>query len=863
MKDILKKINISVILDFLMLVMLLIQDIDYLRLFHTQMYKYIIILMLIILIIDFIKNKKKFKLNFFYIGALILIYLYLFIVSFSKTIVVPSIFFVVEIVTFTLYIQSKKDNKELMNSIFNVILYSSVITAIFSVIQFITYKLDIKVIYKFITQNIMYLKEGRFTSFYTEPAHLCTLLCAGLFICMLNLFAGKKKINYLYLVLLMFATILTGSVVVYYSLILFVLLAAFVAIFAKKDSLKIIKKNVIIVAIVSIITAGLTFGLFERDIAYSIVFKFEGLFSDNDYDIKGKKSKDLEKRIKLKQMSNSSPYSLKSNFFIGFDKMRDKYYLGTGMFTHIVYYDEYMLRRYPNGYVRINYADAGSIFLRIFSEFGIVGLVIFTGFIIYLLIKGIKEKDYNLLFVLTVFITLSSRLGEYNWVLNCLSFIMLLGYVKFDKRFYKTISLNKSDNKKFEGNNRILALSGTFLPHNETITQISYKMLCNLDYDIDVVSFRATPDKSFEEYIKKDPKFSKIHIHYIDVDLKALDINSHNFNIFKIKKYMKMYSDKSMELFEENKYNYVFSFSVPNYTHDSAYKIKKKYKDVKWFASFSDPIVNNLYVEEYKHGNIKTKILYCLLKMVMYRNKFQNNTLKYADKLIFISEALRTHVTNNTKEYVDKSIIYPITYVKDWSNYKVLTEKNTTNNGKKIVMSHFGNIYGLRKIDRFLEALDELINEGIIKPSEIEIHQYGDVDKHQIELFNNNDKNILHVYERVDYNKCIELMKKSDVLLIFDTIVDENITQPFLPSKITDYLLASKPIFAVTTKNSPLYDIINKNHICTSYDVEDIKKGLLKQVKNKKSVNNDIKKYDNDYVSRKAFKDLLDTIKEE
>ena len=409
---------------------------------------------------------------------------------------------------------------------------------------------------------------------------------------------------------------------------------------------------------------------------------------------------------------------------------------------------------------------------------------------------------------------------------------------------------------------RILALPGVFLPHNETITQITYKILCNLNYEIDVLAFNATSDKYFESYIKKDKKFNKFHINYIDIDWKKLDFNSKNPNFLRTIKYINLYIKKAMELASKNEYDCVFSFSMPNYTHMAAYKIKKIYKDkIKWFASYSDPIHNNLYIEQLKKEKIKTRILYILLKLIMYRKKYQDVTLKYADKLIFISDSLMKFVTDDNREYKNKSIIYPITYDKRWTNYKKLTEisKNKDNlKDNKIVFAHFGNIYGLRKIDKFLEALNELIEEKKMDPKKIEIYQYGDVDKKQINLFKNND--ILFVHDRVNYDKCIELMKKSDVLLIFDTIVDENEIQPFLPSKITDYLLTNKPIFAVTTKNSPLYDIINKKHICASYDVENIKECLLKQINNIGNVSNDIKKYDNDYVSRKVFKDLLDVI---
>ena len=123
--------------------------------------------------------------------------------------------------------------------------------------------------------------------------------------------------------------------------------------------------------------------------------------------------------------------------------MKDKYLFGTGMFTHIVSYDKYMKRIYPDGYVRINYADACSMFIRVFSEFGIIGFIIFVGFLIYILILGIKNKDIFLLFTLVVFITQSMRLGEYNWILNCLSFVILVSSVKFSEKCYLNIEIDK------------------------------------------------------------------------------------------------------------------------------------------------------------------------------------------------------------------------------------------------------------------------------------------------------------------------------------------------------------------------------------------------------------------------------------
>ena len=418
MKKIINKFNLGILHDFMLLVTLIIQDTDWLRLFGTQLYKYVIIVMLFILLFDFIKNKRTIKINKIYLISLGLIYAYLYIFSFSKTIIVPSVFYIIEIVTFFLYVQSKKDNEELIKSITNVLLISSLIIAFFGIVQFVSFKLSLDYIYKFLTQIHFYLYENRFSSIYTEPAHLCTIIGAGLFISMYNLYTNRSKFNYLFLIILLFAGIISGSVIVYISLIIFIILFYYVA-FAKGLNRDRIKK-VGIISLMMIVVGVLTFTIFERQVVNSVFDKMEALLSKNDYSVvekkqEKKKSKkqsiidvkhsekisELQREIMHTQLSNGSAYAMKSNLYIGIEKLKDKYVLGTGMFTHIVYYDKYMERIYPEGYVRINYTDACSMFLRIFSEFGIIGLLIFTGLLLYIFIKGIKNKDYFLLFILS------------------------------------------------------------------------------------------------------------------------------------------------------------------------------------------------------------------------------------------------------------------------------------------------------------------------------------------------------------------------------------------------------------------------------------------------------------------------------
>ena len=856
------------VIDTLFFMCLIFQDIS-LRIFGTQLYKYIILIMLFLLILNYFITKRTIKISFTFIFLILILYIYSFLFGFDKNLLVPSIYLIFELSTFILYCGLFDNEEQLQKRFFKIIFVSAIVISILAVIQWISFKFNIKVVYNILTQHVFYLNEGRITSIYSEPAHLCSLLGGGIFVSLYYLVhESKLKLKYyLSLALLFLVSLLSGSFVTYVSVLIFVI-AFYFCYFAMGLRKKCpSNKNIVIVSLILLVLLSLFIYIDKSKTISTIVDKSESFnesFEDSSEtdDFDDTDSDTLKNKVLDEQLRNQSAFAMKSNFNIGLEKFKDGYYFGTGIFSHINFYDQYMKRIYPHGYIRINYTDGCSMFFRFFSELGIIGLLIVLSMLIYFGIKSLIKKDIFMLFILLLFFTQSMRLGEYNWVLNCFPFVYLVINTKFYSYGAKIIGKKKSNNGCNNSKKRILALTGVFLPHNETITQISYKILCNLDYDIDVVAFKSKSDKYFESYISKDKKFNKFHIHYIDVDWKDLDINSRNYNLFKIAKYIKLYSKRSVELSNIYDYDYVFSFSVPNYTHYAAYKVKKAMKsNIKWFASFSDPIKNNLYIEEMKNGKLKTRVLYYCLKFFSYNSMYEKVALNYSDYLIFICKELRDYVTKKDNHLLNKSLIYPITYDKNWINYKILSTMENNSNSSKIIFAHYGNIYGLRKVDKFIEALCELVRNSNTTIKNIEIHQYGDVDKSQISHFKNPLlKDILFLHKKVDYDEYIKMMRNTDVLLIFDTVTAKDAQQPFLPSKVVDYLLTNKPIFAVTSKNSPLYDIISKQHICVEYDVQSIKKGLLKQFKMRKKINNNIDKFDNDYVSYDLLHDYFDMI---
>ena len=84
---------------------------------------------------------------------------------------------------------------------------------------------------------------------------------------------------------------------------------------------------------------------------------------------------------------------------------------------------------------------------------------------------------------------------------------------------------------------------------------------------------------------------------------------------------------------------------------------------------------------------------------------------------------------------------------------------------------------------------------------------------------------ILH--DKISYKESVDTMRKADILLLFDTLMPNEPIQPYLPSKITEYLLLKKPILGICGENSPSYRILKEYGFDTvGYKKEDIKENI-------------------------------------
>ena len=398
---------------------------------------------------------------------------------------------------------------------------------------------------------------------------------------------------------------------------------------------------------------------------------------------------------------------------------------------------------------------------------------------------------------------------------------------------------------------RMFVIPGEFVPYNDTVTLLTYKRLRNLDLDIDVFCFRGKEDQGILNELKNDEQFKKFNIKYTsDLDWAI----PRNFplrlpvGLFLMNKYV---SD-SLKEFEKKEYKYLYSSIAPGISHIAAYKIKKKHPEVNWIASFSDPFKGSPYKkEDLSSKSIFYRIAFNVGSYCLYNDRYEEVAVNNADKLVFICEEQRDYTLKqypNYKELLKKAVIYPLTYIPEWEMYKELLDYKKTERSNKKQAVHLGRLYGLRKIDEFIEALKELKEEDPDLENKIVFHQYSEIQGNDVKKIREYGlDNLFIIHDKISYKDSVNTMKEADILLLFDTLMPDQPIQPYLPSKITEYLMLKKPILGVCGENSPSYRILKEYGFDTvGYKKEEIKNNIKSILNNNKIVDYSLEKINND-----------------
>ncbi|MGV2874585.1 hypothetical protein ROU88_01750 [Macrococcus capreoli] len=352
-----------------------------------------------------------------------------------------------------------------------------------------------------------------------------------------------------------------------------------------------------------------------------------------------------------------------------------------------------------------------------------------------------------------------------------------------------------------------LVIAYCFPPYNDTSGNVMAKRIYMAQNKVDIIS------NNMDRIRNKDFTLNSIANEYIDTKfmLNAPQAFSSYQSIHD-------FTQQGLEVYDiyKDKYTKLYSRAMFPASHFLAYEIKIQNKSIYWRAEFSDPLLTDVSSNK-RYSPIKDDDYIEKIKNVLnpdYVNLLDDNVfnlceilpLSIADELIFTNEHQLEYIIKRFDDKIKKSIrsraviskhpTLPEKFYNQEKSYYQVDEKI-------INLAYFGNFYdtrGFREIELFCKYL---ILDGV---SNFIIHIFTNLNDKVIKMVQNSafkEKIILNPY--LDYFEFLNLTNIMDILMIYDAhTIGIKEVNPYLPSKLSDYLGSNALTLAFIEKNSIL-----------------------------------------------------------
>lgn len=313
-----------------------------------------------------------------------------------------------------------------------------------------------------------------------------------------------------------------------------------------------------------------------------------------------------------------------------------------------------------------------------------------------------------------------------------------------------------------------------------------------------------------------DPEMMLLDKHYLK-SLSFLDIPASFGGWGAIKQFV----EQSNILAIGKNYKQVYSRVLWPASNFAAAEYKLKNHETKWIAEFSDPVVldiegndrlsdldDSIWLNQFleyfkgKYDFLKVeKNLYVWCELLTYL---------FADEIIFTCENQRQLMLEKFKYKEIALLAYTKSKIlphpqPNHSLYDINQTEYILDTGM-INIGYFGVFYKNRKLHNLIDMLVQY-DKNMNLPVRIHLFTSNVVDVIQ-ELTELDVLEYFVINEYVGYFEFLNISKKMDVLIVNDAKVSDIFGfNPYLPSKMSDYLGSGKPIWAFVESNSALAKI--------------------------------------------------------
>lgn len=374
---------------------------------------------------------------------------------------------------------------------------------------------------------------------------------------------------------------------------------------------------------------------------------------------------------------------------------------------------------------------------------------------------------------------------------------------------------------------RVLMVANQFPPMGGSGVQRSVKFAKYLpEYEWEPVVFtresnKGLIDKSLLNDIPKDLKV---------IRTKPYDLNELKkpFNLigkFISRKLLipdgdKIWYEKNKDILlnyvKKNDFDVIYTTSYPYSDHLLGLYVKKHMPDLPWVVDFRDEWCNNPYILDMGYSDRRMK-----KERIMEKEVISNCDYFITNTPLMLKNFLKDY------DIKEKSFVIPNGYDRD--DFDDINKDYVKKD--KLIITYSGSMYGRRKPDYFLQAVEELINEQKIDKKDILIRFIGNIPNKKIKEINENYSlsETVKYLPYMEHKKSIEKLIESDILLFI--IGEGKGAENFYSGKVFEYMNTNRPILALVPPKGVAADVIrdtNTGYISETTDIKKIKELMLK-----------------------------------
>lgn len=368
-------------------------------------------------------------------------------------------------------------------------------------------------------------------------------------------------------------------------------------------------------------------------------------------------------------------------------------------------------------------------------------------------------------------------------------------------------------NRVFDSPAQDLVFAYCFPPFSDTSAIVAAKIIAARARRADVISADLSSVRG------KDETLMYLAGRWVG-ELTTLDVPASFSNWEAISQFAELAVETAIVRQNKRTVNYetVYSRAMWSGSHVAGALFKLRNLSIRWVAEFSDPLrfgVDGTQRSGSLTNNQTTRELRGALKGVNLGFEIETlfdlieaSTMLLADELIFTNprqmEYTLADYSPEVRPFIEsKCTVRP--HPTPHASLYGLVETNYRFDPDRVNIAYFGSFYLNRGLSDVFIAL---MNAPVSVRANTKLHVFtSNVEAARDEVAGYGLSRSVTVNEYLPYLEFLNATTKADVLLVNDVKTNDGDKNPFLPSKVSDYLGSGSRIWGITDEDSPLSSI--------------------------------------------------------